>query len=583
MYPIAQMRKLLLIFSLLLAGGLVYTDSLSGQQAQESDGSLLPDIDPQDIEIRSQYRARFPGLQRQPILGFRPGSRVFQVDPDRIPFLEDHEDIAAQLPVSEFARPEAPEYRAFPYATPRIGYGRLGVGNYMTPEGEFYINKEVGDNQWLSGSLRHTSGEGHLDQYSSFRYFDVESNYRGKVGDRTVLGATVGLKNDFNYLPLLKSDMVEFIPNPGRKAYSNFTAGTRLKRYQNTIEHLDIGFSTRFSSISLDEEDLGFSSDLTDWGVELDGGYTWAGNRIYELYRLYVDVQAGGYELVDQELNESWYIAGATGNYQRLLNYNTKLDIGLGLYHVNDARGSATFYLAPDFRAEHTISDRIAISANLTGKPEHSGQFDYHLENRFLLPDNQLRHSYNLKAGAQLTVEPIANNKIRAGVSFQNIKNYAYYIRQDYETGQPANETIAGHYIFDHANVTTPRAFAGIGVDLIRERLWFDVEGYIQRPRLDSDERVPFKENYGLKGAISIRPVDRILIEGWGNFVGDRITSNDENLNPYFHLGTKLELRITERFGVYGKILNLLNQDYEIWQGFQERPFQIYGGITLIL
>ncbi len=582
-YPIPQMRKELIIFFLLLTGGLVYTDSLSGQQTQESDGSLLPDIDPQDIEIRSQYRARFPGLRRQPILGFTPGSRVFQVDPDRSPFLEDYEEIAAQLPVSEISRPEAPEYRAFPYATPRLGYGRFGVGNYLTPEAELYINKEVEENQWLSGSMRHTSGEDHLDQYSSFRYFDVESSYRGKVGERSVLGATIGLNSDFNYLPSLYNETSEFNPNPGRKSYSSFTAGTRVKRYQNTIEHLDIGLNTQFSSVNLDEENLGFSSDLTDWEVQLDGGYTWAGNRIYELFGLQADVQAGGYELTDEEVNENWSIAGASGMYQRLINYRTKLNISLGLYHVSDAQGSSIFYLAPDFRAEHNFSDRIALTANLTGKPGHSGHFDYHLENRFLLPENQLRHEYNLKAGAEFTLELLPNNKIRAGASFQNIKNYPYYIREDYEFGFPVNETVAGHYVLDHDNVTISRMYAGIDVDLIRDRLWFDVEGYIQRPRLSSEERVPFEEDYGLKGAVSIRPVDRILFEGWGNFTGGRITSNNEDLDPYLHLGTKLELRISERVGVYGKILNLLNQDYEIWQGFEERPFQIFGGITLIL
>ena len=41
----------------------------SGSNAQNT---LLPEINPQDIEIRSEFRAKFSGLRRQPILGFDP-------------------------------------------------------------------------------------------------------------------------------------------------------------------------------------------------------------------------------------------------------------------------------------------------------------------------------------------------------------------------------------------------------------------------------------------------------------------------------------------------------------------------------
>ena len=62
-----------------------------------SDNSLLPEINPQDIEIRSEFKARFPGLRRQPILGFNPKPRVFQIQADRMPFMESREDAVANI------------------------------------------------------------------------------------------------------------------------------------------------------------------------------------------------------------------------------------------------------------------------------------------------------------------------------------------------------------------------------------------------------------------------------------------------------------------------------------------------------
>ncbi|NBV31732.1 MAG: hypothetical protein EBR93_04265, partial [Bacteroidetes bacterium] len=68
------MRKLvgyygIVIVSLMLAASPAYaqTSQGSGSQSPGSQGpgtqgqSLLPEINPQDIEIRSQFRARFPG------------------------------------------------------------------------------------------------------------------------------------------------------------------------------------------------------------------------------------------------------------------------------------------------------------------------------------------------------------------------------------------------------------------------------------------------------------------------------------------------------------------------------------------
>ncbi len=68
---------------------------VAAQDQQERESSLLPEIDPQDIEIRSQFKARFPGLRRQPILGFDPTPRVYQIDSDRTPFMETQEQVVA--------------------------------------------------------------------------------------------------------------------------------------------------------------------------------------------------------------------------------------------------------------------------------------------------------------------------------------------------------------------------------------------------------------------------------------------------------------------------------------------------------
>ena len=95
--------------------GVVAQDNTGGSgsgSGSESRGesSLLPEINPQDIEIRSEYKAQFPGVRRQPILGFKPRARVFQLDPNRMPYMESVDEVIMNLPIGTLSRPDAPPY-----------------------------------------------------------------------------------------------------------------------------------------------------------------------------------------------------------------------------------------------------------------------------------------------------------------------------------------------------------------------------------------------------------------------------------------------------------------------------------------
>jgi hypothetical protein len=571
------MHKSLLTLSLLVSAIFISVSSLSAQQAQDREGTLLPDIDPQDIEIRSQYRARFPGLSRQPILGFTPGSRVFQVDPDRTPYFEDHEEIAAQLPVGELDRPEAPSYSFYPYADNQHGFARLGFGNHLSAEADVYLSAEVADDHWISGGLNLMAGDDYLDQRSSYRNSEIDLNYRGKVGERTLFGAFIGGRDDFNYL--IQPEGVDVSQNPGRKVLDLFESGVRLKHYRSRLNHFDIGVQGSLGTIDLDEEEFGLSSDLSQWGIQGDAGFVWAGRNVNETFRIHGDVDAGGYELSDGQ-ESGWHLAGGHLTYQRLFNYRTEVDLTAGVYHGSDSANDSRIYFAPDLLIEHYFSDHISLMAQLEGRPEQPGHLRHHQSNRFLLPGNHLQNSYSLKATSQLKIEPIYGNQIRVGAAYETIDDYAWYRRSSLNTGAGS---VNGHYLIEYSNVTIPRGFAGLNVELIQERVWFDVEGYLQMPRISDDQKVPYKEEYGLNGAVTVRPFDPLLFEVWGQFAGPRETSTDRVLPAHINLGTKLELKLTNRIGVYGKMMNLLQQDIEMWDGYLDRPFMVYGGLTLHL
>ncbi|MEX2368037.1 MAG: hypothetical protein WD510_00905 [Balneolaceae bacterium] len=555
---------------------------MSAQQVQDTEGSLLPDINPQDIEIRSQYQARFPGLRRQPILGFNPRPRVYQVDPNRAPYLESYEEIIAQLPVGEISRPAPPEYLSPLFPDPKHGYGHLGAGSYLTPESGIYANTEIGENHWLTGNLDYRSSAGHRDEpATSFRFLNLETGYRGKLDPSTVLGMTLSANSDFNRMLELSPSVIDRMDGTARKEYRGLNLDTRITRFKNKIESWNVGIGGMYQAMDLDAGNVTpLTSDIEEWGITLDANKNWIGERLHEQYGFQTDVQTGGYQSSGLSDSQFWHMAGAGGRYEQLFDYKTKVDASLMVYHVSDAVDQ-TFYVSPDLNVEFYLMDEVTFTGSVSGKPEHPRHISYHRENRFLTPDNLLRHSYHLKGSAGISVEFYPGNKLSGGISYQDSKNYPYYSRRDLSSVFSGGDS--GYYQIQYGRASVFKIHGGYSADLIPGQLWVNLNAWWQDPKLtEEDIKVPFEENLGLHGAVTVRPVQQVLFEAWGDFTGTRTAPGISDMNPFIHIGSRVEVRVSEKVGIYGKILNLLNQSYEIWEGYPERPFQVYGGVSLI-
>ena len=105
---------------------------------------------------------------------------------------------------------------------------------------------------------------------------------------------------------------------------------------------------------------------------------------------------------------------------------------------------------------------------------------------------------------------------------------------------------------------------------------------YARKPKLDNGDNIPFEKKLGAHTNINYKPVRKFLLSGWIDFVGSRdVPSVNEELSAYTLVNLKADYEITSNFGVYAKALNILGQKYELWDGYQERPFQIFGGLIL--
>ena len=170
-------------------------------QTGSTQNSLLPEIDPQDIEIRSEFRARFPGIRRQPILGFNPKPRVFRIDPNRVPFMESDREAVASIALTQLDRPEPP-FKSILQEPPRTNaFVKAGFGSFTTPELEAYVLRRLNNESIASINIDYSSSNGHLEnQDSGFRFFDLNGVYGTKLKGGAKLSAKVGAFSDFNHL-----------------------------------------------------------------------------------------------------------------------------------------------------------------------------------------------------------------------------------------------------------------------------------------------------------------------------------------------------------------------------------------------
>lgn len=544
---------------------------LLAQDQEEGEESLLPDIDPQDIEIRSQFQARFPGLSRQPILGFSPTPRVYQIDPGRQPFMETQEQVVADLPVSELSRPEPPEYTPFSYASDINAYGRAGMGNYITPELKFWGVHKINGKSYLGGDLDYTSSDGHLEnQQSSYRFFNGSGEYAVKLGSKSLLSLNAGVRNSFNHL--FETPVLPEAANTPRKDYSGFNIGATFQQFSNTVTGWVVQGNARFYEVDLKADE--FSGNNEEFVYNGSVAKKWAGARPGETFA--IKVGARGAEPVEPE--NRWLTARGGIEYERLYDYSTRIKAEVSAYYGQDAFEDK-LYIAPAVEVQHPINEQLTVIGKASGKPMVKSAEELHEENRFLDVNYDYRHYYRAQGQLEGHLEYSQIGSIKMGIRYENISDYPLFLRQEVVDSVGSQEL--NFYESSHEDISRMRAYAGASHQIVPERFWLSGEAYVQMPKLIGGGDIPYEERVGFSSSARLRLFEKLTLEAWADYIGPREAQTSGTIESYLLAGTQVNVQINEKIGAYMKFSNLLDEEYEVWPGYVERPFQATGGITI--
>ncbi|MGD8748154.1 MAG: hypothetical protein PVI44_06775 [Balneolaceae bacterium] len=548
---------------------------LAAQEKQANENSLLPEIDPQDIEIRSQFKARFPGLRRQPILGFDPTPRVYQIDPNRTPFMETPEQVVANLPVSQLTRPTPPAYTPLDYSSDINAFGRFGIGSYISPEAQFWGVHRINSKSYIGGDFDYSSSDGHLDnQASSFRFFNANGEYATKLDPKSRLTFDGGFLNSFNQM--FDLDAAAGIPDNARKEYGGFNLGAEFHHFQNSISGWNASVNIRYYDATLkNAAQLSGKSQERVYHASL--AKRWTGTHVNETFTVKLGAKGGNYEN-NSISNDNWLTAVGGVKYKRLFDYTINMTADVNLFYISDGFDSKV-YFGPSLEIKQPFLDFLSLTIKGSAEPYLTTIEQMNAQNRFLNTNNILRHTYRIRGSAEISLDYASTGTLNFGIQYADYTNYPIFMRT--QGGIAAGELF---YRVDYADAYQARAYASVAHQIIPEQFWVNGKAYVQTPRIKNGGRIPYEEKVGAHSSIGIRPFNKLTLEAWADYVGSRKTFQaNEKLKGFLLLGGQLDLEITDNFGAYIKLVNLLNQNYEVWQGYTERPFQAYGGVTVKL
>ena len=595
---------------------MVFFPALLIGQETPTPGSLLPDIDPQDIEIRGEFSASFPGIMRQPILGFSPRPRVFQIDPNRMPFLESPEQVVASLPLSDLERSKPPEFTYYKRPDAFNFWSTTGIGNYMAPEIDIYMGLPIGENTLITGNVNTVSSGSYLEesssQVSSFRNLDAGVGVVHYLGKNSRFDAGFTTRWDKNHLAVSEFTVpgydpatsmiaipIDFYPGvevaPDNKM-TEFGGNLGYRYNANHLSFWDIALETKYYSGDVEKLNrYALSADVVGETrraehLELKHGVAirkdWAGKNPGNTFSVQLGGNFAEYNL-DGEGKKSWYIGNTGLLYRTRIGYKLRTEIGARAFFSGDVNQDGLVHVFPEINAVYSLTPDFKLKGEVSGFVRNAGLSGLSRTNRRLYTYTDPENERGVSAKASMEVDVYQGLKVQSGI------NYTYFLRHGYYTLDselprwspfdqmpgPFNELMAYTYL-DGANII--KWDASVWYDLMPDKFTIYGGVYAQWHGDKNGDEIPFRENIGFSAGGTYAFTQRSKLQMWTDYTGSRkVAPGRDDSNGYILLNAKYDFWASREIGAYIKVTNLLDQRYTKWVGYDELPAQVYGGIML--
>lgn len=575
---------------MILPGLFLLPGTASGQN-DPSQPAVLPDIAPQEVEIRGQLEIQFPSLQRQPLVGFNPPPRVVPIPPDRQPWVDAYKQEKADLPPSPVQPPQPPEVSALRLRTPQNGEIEGSFGRYFSrlvrARTEWAFTPGVA--LYARVDYRGTAGHDpdYLDQEevdASFDAFDgvvgLQANGRGMV-----FGAEVdGLIDAYS---LYGTEMLTALSEGAPEREGQGLGGAVWLRTQgasNVDGHVRLHFS------HTDYETGGASEVLAEKQEQrftVTGALALPASPVAEA-RLEGDFSAAS---LRDDATSGMNVRHGNGMAGIRFRAGQTLDLTLGLRALSfladaqnfDDRGRSATYLTPDVRLNlHAGRNIMLFARNRPGLDANTLE-DLFRRNPYLVAAPVVRptiRTVDAEAGATVFIGPV---EFEARAGYVRAPNYLFFEHaSSFESDPFAGGLSTAHYasariahLGGDVSVLLPAGFnATAGVTYRRGRL------------LDDDTAIPYFGPFVGRASLSYAFLDnRGLLQLSGTYEGARYRDREQTrrLADFVDIDLALTYDVSPSLGIVVRAENLSPSPHnERWDRYEQPPFTVMGGFRVL-
>lgn len=451
------------------------------------------------------------------------------------------------------------------------GYARLGYGNYnnldllanylFTFKGKDWLNLNFGMDG-MNGKL--DMGEG-LEKWKS-RYYRTHAGVDYQHRFRSVdlnLGGHFGLSN-FNFMPEWADSKQKFtsgdvhfgLENRNKELALDYALETNLLLYQRQYDPVatDAGESLVRTKAEV-------SGDISDEQLIRIGFYM--DNAFYQKANFDNSTSIG--------LNPSYQF------------HNDDWNLRLGA-HVDMAFGfGKQFRAAPDVQVQFNFSDSYLLYAQATGGKRQNNFRQLESYNPYGQLYNQLDATYEqLNAAIGFKASPVNDLWFHLYAGYQDLKNDLFIV-PDIITGgtSPLSRLLFGQA--DARNV-----YVGGALDYSYKQLFgFHASAVYRNWSTPNDENAAYAESMvlGFKPAleadvrIDASPMQALRFSLGYRYIG-RCEMDNERADAVSNLYLSAHYELFRNILVYARLNNLLNKNYQYYEGCPAQGINFLGGVS---
>jgi hypothetical protein len=575
-----RMLPIAVVALVLLAGPTLLPLAVQAQQPDTSQ-QKLPEIAPQEFEIRGELQLSFPSLERQPLRGFASPPTIPSVPPEHPPFVEsykqDLEDLPESLPAPTTATRSVAKTKA-----PQRGFIEAGGGRYasrfaaaryavdFSPQQSLSVHADYDGTQGFSpysgaaSDLETPSDDvaGDVQFHSRHDNFSIQARAFGSLTDYTLYGqpglttdapsrtgTRLGARGRLRTFGRLNSRLgvgyagTEYTTAPPSGTSQEISEG-RLAL--NGRLEIPIGDLSSYLDASLTRSSFGGDASDSPSGFSVSGG---AGTEVWTTDRL--SVEAG----------------------VRVLSYSAPEAPG-----TTEDTDSGT-YVMPEARATYALTPSITAFAENAPRLHDDGLNGLYSTNPYANSRPSVRPTVfttNLGSGVRFSAGPV---RITTDAGFRYAPSYQFFASPAAGAGPSPQNLQVG---YGSARILRGGAEVALqGIENVETSLSVSLrDGTLVGP----DEPIPHFSPVVTDAMVSLSFLDdKALLQTTGTIESARPAdlSTDREVDTYVSFDVEGSYQVTPLLDVLLKIQNVSPSAPTKWARYPRPPAAIQAGLRI--